>query len=134
MRELLKQALLAVAIFIALVLAFIVSLRIEPVLTPHVTRDGLYGVFLTNGQVYFGNITTENKQIVRLEHIYYFQFKGLAATEAQSAGSDVTLQKLGNELHGPEDWMEINRDQILFVERLKTDGKVAKAIETYRAK
>ena len=43
------------------------------------------------------------------------------------------LQKLGSELHGPEDQMVINRDQVQFWENLKDDGQVVKAITTYKA-
>jgi len=38
------------------------------------------------------------------------------------------LVKLGNELHGPEDQMSVNRDQILFIEKLKADSQVVKTI------
>jgi len=34
-------------------------------------------------------------------------------------------------LHGPEDQMLINRDQITFWENLKSDGQVAKAVGDY---
>jgi len=44
------------------------------------------------------------------------------------------LLKLGNEVHGPEDQMEINREHVVFIEKLKTDGKVAKAIAAYKEK
>jgi hypothetical protein len=35
-------------------------------------------------------------------------------------------------LHGPEDEMRINRDQILFTEDIKADGRVAQAIAEYK--
>jgi hypothetical protein len=88
-------------------------------------------VFLTNRQVYFGNIAKEDDQRLRLQGIYYIQTKSGTTTDQQS---DVSLLKLGNELHGPEDWMEINRNSILFIEKLRTDGKVAKAIGAYQQK
>jgi len=43
------------------------------------------------------------------------------------------LVKLGKELHGPADDMEISRAQILFFENLKNDGEVAKAIQKFKA-
>lgn len=90
-------------------------------------RDGTYAIFLTNSQVYFGNITGESERELMLQNIFYLQSK--AATDA----GDVSLLKLGNELHGPEDHMEINREHILFIEKLKEDGKVAKAIKAYKS-
>lgn len=91
-------------------------------------RSGYYAVFLANGQAYFGNIAKEDDRQLVLKNIYYIQKNPDAG---QSAG-DVTLLKLGNEIHGPEDMMEINKDHILFIEQLKPDGKVAKAIQEYR--
>ncbi len=133
MPEFTKSVALSIAIFVAVTFAFAASVLLDPVLKPHPARSGIYAVFLANGQVYFGNITKETDQVVRLENIYYFQSKGLTP-EALSVGSDVTLQKLGNEIHGPEDWMEIREPQILFVEKLKNDGKVATAIREYKPK
>lgn len=42
------------------------------------------------------------------------------------------LIKLGDEIHGPEDEMILSKDQVLFYENLKTDGKVAQSIEKYK--
>ena len=41
--------------------------------------------------------------------------------------------ELGGELHGPEDVMYVSREQVLFWENLKDDGKVATAIKDYQA-
>jgi hypothetical protein len=45
--------------------------------------------------------------------------------------SDISLVKLGCELHGPEDEMLINRSQIVFWENLKEDGQVTQAVAEY---
>jgi len=49
-----------------------------------------------------------------------------------ATSNDVSLVKLGCELHGPEDEMLINRDQVIFWENLKADGQVAKAVAEYQ--
>jgi hypothetical protein len=43
------------------------------------------------------------------------------------------LIKLGGELHGPTDTMQINRDQILLIEDLRTDSNLVAAIGNYKA-
>lgn len=95
-------------------------------------------VFLMNGQVYFGKIHGKNKMEVDLRDIYYLQVNeqqdlqsGDKAT-GDAAQPDVSLVKLGNELHGPNDRMRINREQVLFIESLKDDSKVVKAIDDYK--
>jgi len=92
------------------------------------SRQGFYAVFLTNGQVYFGAVSKEDENRVVLNDIYYVQLKNGTVTGATT--NDASLVKLGNEFHGPEDMMEINRSQILFIEKLKADGTVAKALES----
>ncbi len=98
-------------------------------------------VFLVNGQVYFGKVNAVSPKTVALVDIYYLQVvqKPLQQTQQggtptaadQAASQELTLIKLGNELHGPTDAMTINRDQILLTEKLKKDSKVVQAINTY---
>ena len=52
-------------------------------------------------------------------------------TQAQTGANDISLVKLGCELHGPTDEMLINREQVIFWENLKEDGQVAKAVAEY---
>lgn len=93
-------------------------------------------VFLTNGQVYFGKLKTLNSQYVKLTDIYYLQAKETVQPKQKdnstSQDNNVQLVKLGNELHGPEDAMQINKDQVVFWENLKKDGKVTQAIDNYQ--
>jgi hypothetical protein len=94
-------------------------------------------VFLTNGQVYFGKVSKVDNSYVKLTDIYYLQVQQQVQPEDKSKSSteqpQVSLAKLGGELHGPEDIMYISRTQVLFWENLKTDGKVATAIKDYKA-
>lgn len=94
-------------------------------------------VFLDNGQVYFGKIVKQEPAYLHLANIYYLQLReplqGGEAVEADTSASDLALIKLGNELHGPEDKMTINRERILFIETLKEDSKVVQAIRSHRA-
>lgn len=96
-------------------------------------------VFFTNGQVYFGKLSQQNDQYMKLTNVYYLQSKTTSdKTSPQSANSqnasDVELIKLGNEIHGPEDQMIIAKDQILFFENLKPQGTVSKTITNYQKK
>lgn len=95
-------------------------------------------VFFTNGQVYFGKLQNYNGEYLKLTEIYYLQTQASASGESenpQQTSSDqnnVQLIKLGEEIHGPEDEMVISKDQILFYENLKENGKVAQSIEQYK--
>ena len=124
-------------IIIALVIAAAVfaGLRFAGAIPGATTRTaGYQAVFLTNGQVYFGKITNTTAQDVTIEDIYYLQVEGQIQPEQQGTQQPkLSLVKLGNELHGPQDKMTINRDQVLFWENLKDDGKVVTAIKDHKA-
>ena len=100
------------------------------------TSNGWQAVFLTNGQVYFGQVKSANKSEIILEDIYYLQVtrplqqtqEGQEQAAATDAQGELSLVKLGNELHGPTDKMYINRDHALFIEDLKDDSNVVQAI------
>jgi hypothetical protein len=103
--------------------------------------SGYQAVFLTNGQVYFGKMTGANSDYPTLTDIYYLQvvqqppLQGTpqAGQTAPTPQQQISLVKLGNELHGPVDEMHIAKGQILFYEDMKTDSQVVKAIEAYKA-
>ena len=98
-----------------------------------VKRDRYQAVFLTNGQVYFGKISSMNSETVKLNDIYYLQqaadVQKQDDKETAGAQNQLTLAKLGKELHGPEDVMYIERSQMLFWENLTNDSQVVKTIQ-----
>ena len=97
----------------------------------YVDSDKLQAVFLNTGQVYFGNVKALNGKYVELTNIYYLQTSQTGADAKADTGSNVSLVKLGCELHQPDDKMLINRDQVTFWENLHESGQVAKAVATF---
>lgn len=97
-----------------------------------VNKDKYQAVFLTNGQVYFGKIDTITANSYVLKDIYYLQVQqdvqGEKAQTEENKDQNLSLAKLGSELHGPDDVMYIEGKQVLFWENLKDDGQVVKAI------
>lgn len=105
-------------------------------LSATINQSTYQAVFLTNGQVYFGKLSNPWSKYVRLTDVYYVQTKdGVQSQDLSNPGAgDMALIKLGKEMHDPADKMEINRSQILFIEDLKTDSKVVKAIKDFKGK
>lgn len=98
-------------------------------------------VFFSNGQVYFGKLRVISSQSMVLSDVYYLKSPNgeSGANNPQDSPADtdkgnVQLIKLGNEIHGPEDAIEISREQVLFFENLKNDGQVSKLMKEYKAK
>ncbi len=118
----------------------LLALLLYTVFSGRTSNEGKYvdthkyqAVFLNGGQVYFGHIKTLSSKYLRIDNIYYLRVNQQVQpnqTNTQTA-NDVSLVKLGCELHGPDDEMVVNRDQIIFWENLKTDGQVAKAIAQF---
>jgi flagellar basal body-associated protein FliL len=93
-------------------------------------------VFLTNGQVYFGKLQNVGDDYLVLTKVYYLQVQQsvqpTTVTTDTATSNQAQLVKLGNELHGPEDKMQISSKQVLFWENLKPSGKVSEAISKYK--
>jgi hypothetical protein len=101
----------------------------------YVDSSKLQAVFLNTGQVYFGNIKALNDKFFVLNNIYYLQQTNANSSANSSASSgtnnNVTLVKLGCELHEPYDQMVINSGQVTFWENLQDNGQVAKAVASF---
>ncbi len=131
-----------IAILVVAILAFVLFwFNLLPLNT--VVAPKYQAVFLSNGQVYFGQLKGEKGErdgYVLLSNIYYLQQvnvpvqqtapapnakdeKGKPISSPQPALTqpDIRLVKLGSELHGPEDMMYIAKSQIVFYEDLKGD-------------
>ena len=105
--------------------------------------SGYQAVFLSNGQVYFGRLSGFNSTSPVLKDVYYLRVgtvlepgqagksaevsveteknqnqkagKTSEATPAATPRTTLTLIKLGQEIHGPQDEISQNKDQINFV-------------------
>lgn len=101
-------------------------------------KNSYQAVFLSNNMVYFGKLSNVTGEYVVLTDIYYLQVaqnsqNGQNTQQTQNNQQpQVSLTKLGNELHGPEDVMYLNRKEVLFWENLKEDSKVTQAIRNYQ--
>lgn len=119
-------------------------------------------VFLTNGQIYFGQLSGFPGNSPVLKDVYYLRAQrslqpseDLAeelevedkkkdkdidkeeeakVTPSADETPELTLIKLGNELHGPVDEIQLNSDHILFVEDLKQESRIVRAIEQFKTK
>ena len=92
-------------------------------------------VFMTNGQVYFGKLSSVASKYQTLTDVYYLQVQQpVQPAQPADTSSQISLTKLGNELHGPTDKMNIASDQVLFWEDMSAESAVVKAIAQYQEK
>lgn len=132
-KRLVMFALLAV---LGLVLGWFALQATRGTAATYIDSSQYQAVFFTNGQVYFGKLGYVGDNYLKLSDVFYIQANQPNAgnpqeTQGAKDNNDMQLIKLGNEIHGPHDTMIINRDQVLFFENLKGDGKLVRGIEEY---
>ena len=136
------QIFLSISLFAVAILATLMLLVVVmgggKGLDSAVKKDQYQAVFLNSqdGQVYFGKLEAFNEQYYRLTDIFYVRVEQKIQPEGQQAADaaqqSISLAKLGNELHGPDDEMFISKDKVLFWENLKESGQVVTAIREYK--
>lgn len=119
-----------VALLVATVVWFIYSSS-PASQSKYVDSSKLQAVFLNTGQVYFGNVKSFNQDYLVLGNVYYLQSSGGTGSNSSSSNQNVSLVKLGCELHKPFDEMVVNSKEVTFWENLQGDGQVAKAVSDY---
>ncbi len=80
-------------------------------------------VLLVNGAVYYGKLSGYGTRNPMLNDVFYI----LTKTDPDTKQVSNVLVKRGRELHGP-DRMYLNPNQIVFVEPVGPDSKVAQLI------
>ena len=127
-----KKLLIGIIILVAIVLVIFAIVK-GGVFSGGAAKASAYqAVFLANNQVYFGKVSGANSQFITLRDIYYLQVNPGAQQPPDPGRGDVSLIKLGSELHGPTDEMRVNRDQVLIIETLREDSQVAQAIKRHK--
>jgi hypothetical protein len=126
-----------VALLVLAVLGWLLWSKMGSSTEGQIMHDRYQALFLTNGQVYFCKLSNIDDKYVKCTDIYYLQVQQTVQPDTnknKDQQPQVSLAKLGSELHGPEDTMLVNRDQVLFWENLKNDGKVVQAIQNNQKK
>jgi hypothetical protein len=86
-------------------------------------------VLLTNGSVYFGKLENYGMKFPLLRDVYYVQ----TSVNQETKQATNVLVKRGKELHAP-DRMYLSPNQIVFVEPVGAESKVAQLIAESKAK
>jgi hypothetical protein len=123
-----------VIIILAIIVYMFTYRSNNPSITTAIKTDQYQAVFLnsSDGQVYFGKLAVFNTNFYKLTDIYYVRVQTVQPDKNSQPQQNISLAKLGNEIHGPEDVMYINKNNVMFLENLKEDGQVVKAIREYQ--
>lgn len=114
---------LGIIVLAAIVVFLIFTIFISP------KAGDWYAVFLADGRTYFGHISRQNSQILILKDVYYLRVQQDPAEEGKEQPQpQISLVNVKDELYGPESEMQINRQQVLFTQKLRTDSQVVTTI------
>ena len=135
--------LLAVSVALNLALVALVGLRGFNIANPVASvasgsttfnKDGYYAVFLNNKEAFVGHITDLNATTINMSSLYYLTFDppkdagGNPIPNANPNDYKPALKKLGQEVWGPKDAVQINRQNMEYYTELRADSPIVKAI------
>ena len=90
-----------------------------------------YAIKLINGEIYYGQVGDTASDPVVVNNVYYDYDQLKGESEEKKEGNNLRLVKRGQETYGPDGTMNIVRAQIVYLEPLKEDSKVLRAILDY---
>jgi hypothetical protein len=129
-RSAMRRVLISLGVVVLIILVALIAAAIaragsatDP-LASAVNRSEYQAVFLTNGQVFFGRLTVPGGDYYYLRHVYYLS----SGTATKTGGSSLTIRKLTNDVHGPQDLVILSRPQVLYVENLNPNGRAAQIL------
>jgi hypothetical protein len=82
-------------------------------------------VYLTNSQIYYGHLGDTSTPFCKLSDVYAIQLTPSAQGKDKQ---HPTLVKIGNDLIGSINEIQINRDQIVFIQDLSDESKLVQGI------
>ncbi|MEA3463708.1 MAG: hypothetical protein U9R14_01350 [Patescibacteria group bacterium] len=94
-------------------------------------EQGWYTIKLVNEEIYYGQVGDVSADPVVIQNVYYNYGQQKDEKKAMDETGSLRLVKRGQETHGPDGTMNIIRSQVLYLEPLREDSKVLKAILEY---
>jgi len=114
-----KDKFFKIALIVAIILLMIL-VYISFVDKTKAIKNPYYAVYLQTGDMYFGKLSRFPK--LTLSDIWFLQ----RSIDEEQGGFD--LIKFSNAMFGPKDKMEINRDNVVWISKLRDDSEVVKFI------
>ncbi len=83
--------------------------------------QSFYAVYLRTGDIYFGKLS---HLPFGLRQVYTLQ------VNAQNPQTPINIQRFTNVFWGPEDFLKINREEVVWMAKLNSQGQLAQLIRT----
>jgi len=121
---------LIIALIIGGLIFFLSKNKKEAVVQKEKKAPAWSAVMLVTGEVYYGLVGDVDKNPIVISNVYYDydQVNNKADASVAKEPGSLRLVKRGKENYGPDGTMTIFQPQIKYIEGLKEDSKVLKAI------
>ncbi len=114
-----------IIVLVAIIVFLVMTIFISPA-----RGDNWYALFLTNGQTYFGQISKQNSDLIVLKDVHYLQMQQVPPLEeGEEPQSQLSLMSVKDEIHSPEGEVQINRDHVLYVQKLRENSQIISGIK-----
>lgn len=110
-----NKVLVGIVVVLSMVLIVLVALQFL------FMKDGYYAVYLRTGDIYFGKIV--KFPYFGLKNVYTIQM-------TQDPSNPLRIQKFTDVFWGPEDYLKLNRDEVVWYTQLKSDGQLYQLLKT----
>ncbi|MFA5442006.1 MAG: hypothetical protein WC288_01700 [Candidatus Paceibacterota bacterium] len=114
-----KDKFIKIALIVAIILLMIL-VYLSFIDKTKIVKNPYYAVYLQTGDMYFGRLSRFPKLI--LSDVWFLQ----ASVEEQGG---VDLIKYSNAIFGPEDKIEINKENVVWISKLRDDSQVVISIQ-----
>lgn len=114
-----KDKFIKIALIVAIILLMIL-VYLSFIDKTKIVKNPYYAVYLQTGDMYFGRLSRFPKLI--LSDVWFLQ----ASLEEQGG---VDLIKYSNAIFGPEDKIEINKENVVWISKLRDDSQVVISIQ-----
>lgn len=81
--------------------------------------DATYAFYLSSGHVFYGNVRAVGPQAITLSHVYTFQGVSVGGSTTNNL-----VAQAASPLTMPEDWLVLERNKILFYERITSAARI----------
>ena len=102
----------------------------DTALQSFVDERGYQAVFLSDGRVYLGRLTSASDEYYVLRDVFYLQ--QAPGAESDEENTQQVLPRMGD-IHGPTGRMLIPKDAVVLVENLRGDGELSRTVDRLRA-
>lgn len=109
-------------ILVVVLLLVLIGLVVWQKLGIKVTESSYWAVYLKTGDLYFGKLMTFPS--FGLKNIYTLQ------VDQQNSENPISVQKFANVFWGPEDFLKINREEVVWMTKLRSDSQLVQLVKT----